>query len=107
MAGLDKGSPLLVLDGNHRLDALWWAATENNQINLDLNIWIGFSPDIPKYKYYERILRLWLVSLVQTKKMVLLNVITTVLILNWTQNLTHISLMTLFSAQIDYISALI
>ena len=58
LVGLDKSGPLLILDGNHRLAALWWASTENNQINLDINIWLGISPDISKYKYYEPLLRL-------------------------------------------------
>ena len=57
LIGLDKGSPLLILDGNHRLAALWWAARKNNQINLNISVWIGFSPDMIKYNYYERLLQ--------------------------------------------------
>ena len=56
LVGLNKGSPILILDGNHRLAALWWATPKRSRSKLDIKFWVGFSLDMKRYKYYARIL---------------------------------------------------
>jgi len=56
LVGLHQDSPLMILDGNHRLAALWWASQKRSHSNLKLKFWVGFSLDMENYKYYARIL---------------------------------------------------
>lgn len=56
IVGLDKSSPLLILDGNHRLSTLWWANLRENRIKMLIDVWLGYSPDLNDYRYYRCLL---------------------------------------------------
>ncbi len=57
LGGQDQQSPLMILDGNHRaVAALWWSMESGDQSQIPLNAWVGLSPDMIHYMYYQRIL---------------------------------------------------
>ena len=56
LAGLNENSPLLILDGNHRLSAaMWWAIKKRDLSELPRMAWIGFSNEMKNYMFYARI----------------------------------------------------
>ncbi len=56
LVSIDEYHPLLILDGNHRLVTYWWKNSNTNQNTIDKTFWVGFSQNMKKYKYYDRIL---------------------------------------------------
>jgi hypothetical protein len=58
LAGLHSNSRLIILDGNHRAAAaLWWATQSGDSSKIPLSAWLGFSPNMGDYSYYQRILQ--------------------------------------------------
>lgn len=58
LAGLNHGSPFIILDGNHRAAAvLWWAIESGDQRQLPLSAWVGLSPQMNQYQHYREILQ--------------------------------------------------
>ena len=56
LGGQDEHSRLLILDGNHRAAAvLWWFMQSGGHSQLPLNAWVGLSPDMVRYRYYQRL----------------------------------------------------
>ena len=57
LGGIDQNSSLIILDGNHRISAALWQATRSkDRSQLPQKAWIGLSPDMICYMYYQRIL---------------------------------------------------
>jgi len=55
LGGVDQGSRLIILDGNHRVSAdLWCAIRSGDRIRLPLKAYLGLSLDMIKYGQYRR-----------------------------------------------------
>lgn len=53
----DVQGPFLLLDGNHRAVAAQWCATESGkQDAVPHHAWMGLSPRMGDYRYYQRVL---------------------------------------------------
>jgi hypothetical protein len=51
-----RGSPLMILDGNHRaVTALWSADDTGDRSSLPRTAWLGQSSDMDSYRFYQRI----------------------------------------------------
>ena len=54
----DPQGPLMILDGNHRaVAAQWWATESGGQEHIPQHAWMGLSPDMGDYAYYQRVLK--------------------------------------------------
>jgi hypothetical protein len=54
----DTQGPFMILDGNHRAVAAQWCATESGgQEHIPQYAWMGLSPDMGDYAYYQRVLK--------------------------------------------------
>lgn len=56
LGGVEQVSPLLIIDGNHRVSAaLIWAMKNRDRSKIPQKAWIGLSPKMVRYQYYWRI----------------------------------------------------
>lgn len=54
LGGQDQHSRLLILDGNHRAAAvLWWTIQSAGRGMTPTKGWLGLSPDMKMYRYYQ------------------------------------------------------
>ncbi len=53
LTGMDESGPFVILDGNHRAVALLWNGRERgSRENWPTQVWVGLSPEMPKYRHW-------------------------------------------------------